>query len=60
MKKFSFMCLLLWAFLIIGEIMCIVKFVKCDFEPSYKAEIVYGVSVVSGLGGIIGWFDFGK
>ena len=40
--------------------MCIVKFVKCDFEPSYKAEIVYGVSAVSGLGGIIGWFDFGK
>ena len=60
MKTFSFMCLLLWAFLIIGEIMCIVKFVKCDFEPSYKAEIVYGVSAVSGLGGIIGWFDFGK
>jgi len=60
MKKVSFMCLLLWAFIIIGEIMCIVKFVKCDFEPSYKAEIVYGVSAVSGLGGIIGWFDFGK
>ena len=60
MKKFSFMCLLLWAFIIIGEIMCIVKFVKCDFEPSYKAEIVYGVGAVSGLGGIIGWFDFGK
>ncbi len=49
-----------WAAAVIGEFMCIVKFVKCDFEPSYKAEIVYGVGAVSGFGTIIGWFDFGK
>ena len=47
-------------FLIVGQIMCIYRFCKCDFEPSYKAEIIYGVSFVTGVGGVTGYIDFGK
>jgi hypothetical protein len=41
----------------IGYVKCVIKFVKCDFEPSYKAEAVYAVGCFTGLGGIIGWVD---
>lgn len=47
-------------FLLAGYVQCVVKFVRCDFEPSYKAEIVYGAGLVTGLGGIVGWMDVGK
>jgi hypothetical protein len=47
-------------FCVIGWIMGLVKFCKCDFEPSYKAEVLYGVGTCTGLGAVIGWFDFGK
>lgn len=43
--------------LFVGWIKCLYKFCNCDFEPSYKAEIVYGVGTFSGLGCIIGWMD---
>lgn len=45
---------------LIGEVMCVVKFVKCDFEPSYKAEIIYGGAAVTGFGAIVGYLDLGK
>ena len=49
---------LLFAILgLIGEIMCIVKAVKCNWEPIGKAEVVYTAAAISGLGGIVGWFD---
>lgn len=47
-------------FLVIGEIKCIIHLIQCDFKPSYKAEVLYGVDAVTGLGGIFGWFNFGK
>ncbi len=59
MKSIIAMCILVGA-LLIGEIRCIVKFCKCDFEPSYKAELIYGVSMCTGIGCVIGWFEFGK
>jgi len=43
--------------LIVGEVMCIVKFIRSDFEPSYKRELVYGIGVVTGFGAIIGYLD---
>ena len=43
--------------LVVGEILCMYKFVTCDFKPSYKEEIVYGIGMVTGTGGIIGWLD---
>jgi len=49
--------LLVW-----GEVLCIYKFVKCDFSDatSYKPEIVYGIGTFTGTGIIIGWMDLGK
>lgn len=60
MKASLIFVIVLWALAIIGEISCIVRFFKCDFKESYKAEIIYGVSAVSGLGCIVGYMDFGK
>lgn len=36
------------------------KLTQCDFEPSYKAECLYRIGVVTGFNSILGWFDFGK
>jgi len=45
------------AFLVIGEIKCIVKAVKCNWEPIGKAEIIYTASACTGIGTIVGWID---
>jgi hypothetical protein len=44
---------------LIGEIMCIYKSTQCYWsnETSWKAEIIYTGSALSGLGAIVGWFD---
>jgi len=42
---------------IIGEILCIYKAVKCNWEPVGKAEMVYTVSAITGLGCIVGYID---
>lgn len=48
--------------LIIGWIMCLVAFCNCDFTgaTSSKAEVIYGIGVFTGLGSILGWFNFGR
>ncbi len=43
-----------------GWIKGLVKFCECDFEPNYKAEIIYGVGVFTGLNCIVGYMDLGK
>lgn len=53
----SIFTLLLWLLFFIGYVRCIYKFVNCDFNPIGKAEIVYGVGSVTGIGGIVGYFD---
>lgn len=55
MKKLGFFGGLLILTLLIGEIACVVKFVKCDFKAPYKAEAIYGLSAITGLGGIVGY-----
>jgi hypothetical protein len=42
---------------VVGEIKCIIKAVKCNWEPIGKAEIIYTGSAVTGLGCITGWID---
>lgn len=42
---------------IVGEIRCIYKTVTCNWEPIGKAEVVYTISTVTGLGCIVGWFN---
>lgn len=41
----------------IGYIICIVKFVNSDFKPSYKRELIYGISLATGVGGITGYLN---
>jgi len=52
--------LCLYAFLIVGYVKNIVKLTKCDFKEPYKAEVIHIVGAVSGVGSILGHFDFGK
>jgi len=42
---------------LVGEVLCFWKFVECDFEKPYKAEIIYGVSAFTGVGSVVGWFS---
>ena len=49
--------IILWILAIIGEILCIVKALKCNWEPIGKAEIIYTASACTGLGAITGWFN---
>ena len=42
---------------IIGEIKCIYKMCKCNWDPVGKAEIFYTAGSLTGTGAIIGWFD---
>ena len=49
--------ILLALFLIVGEIRCVVKMLKCNWEPIGKAEVVYSLGVFTGAGCIIGYMD---
>lgn len=63
MKSLKFLGAGIWIvyiLLLVGYVKNIVKLTKCDFEPTYKAEVLHGVGVVTGLGAIFGWIDFGK
>jgi hypothetical protein len=46
--------------MITGYISCIVNFISCDFREPFKAETFYGIGIFTGLGIILGWFNFGK
>ena len=54
------MCLvqiLLIIFILVGEIKCVVKAVRCDWNPVGKAEILYTGAALTGLGAIVGWIN---
>ena len=53
----EFIYILLIVFLLAGEIRCIVKMYKCNWEPVGKAEIIYTGAAFTGFGGIVGWFN---
>lgn len=57
MKKTSIIVVAIWIVAIIGEVRCIYKLFTSDFEPSYKRELVYGISMCTGLGSIVGYFN---
>lgn len=40
-----------------GEVMCIVKCIDSDWKPSYKREIIYGVSAAIGVGAVVGYLN---
>jgi len=60
MKKLGLIAVVFWMLAIAGWCQSLYKLTQCDFEPSYKAEIIYGIGTVTGLGMVLGWFDFGK
>lgn len=43
--------------MLLGEIQCIYKAVKCNWEPIGKAEVIYTAAACTGIGVIVGWFD---
>lgn len=49
--------LLIIIFILIGEIKCVVKAVRCDWNPVGKAEVIYTGAALTGLGCIVGWIN---
>jgi hypothetical protein len=43
-----------------GWVKNIIKLSDCDFEPSYKAEVIHLVGLIPPVGMITGWMDHGK
>lgn len=43
--------------ILVGEVMCIVKAIKCNWEPIGKAEIIYTGAALTGLGCVVGYLD---
>lgn len=44
-KKLSITVIGLFLYFIFSYIFNFIKFVRCDFEPSYKEEIIYSLGV---------------
>lgn len=42
---------------LVGEVKCVVKAIKCNWDPIGKAEIIYTVSAISGFGVIVGYIN---
>ena len=42
---------------LVGEVKCIIKAFNCNWEPVGKAEAVYTISSLIGLGAIVGYFN---
>jgi hypothetical protein len=57
MKKLGIIYGIVALILFFGEIRCIYKAIKCNWEPIGKAEVVYTGSALTGLGCIVGWFN---
>lgn len=57
---FGILVFLLAIGILIGWVKNIIKLTECDFEPSYKAEIIRIVGIFPPVGGIVGWMDVGK
>lgn len=53
----NLLVILLWLFLVVGEVRCIVKAVRCNWEPIGKAEVIYTGAALTGLGSFIGWLN---
>lgn len=49
---------IIWIILFCSWLQSCIKLANCDFKPSYKAEVMYGIGVVVGIP--FGWFNFGK
>lgn len=43
--------------LTVGEVRCIIKAARCNWDPIGKAEVIYTAAVFTGTGAIVGWID---
>jgi hypothetical protein len=50
----------LWGVLIVSWFVNVYKLTQLDFEPSYKAEIVRGVSIFPLIAVVTAWMDIGE
>lgn len=41
----------------VGWILNLVKFLHCDFQAPYKAEVIYGAGIITPIGTITGWIN---
>jgi len=48
---------LIYIFLFVGWVKCIIKAVNCNWDPIDKAEVIYTAGIFFGYGGIIGWIE---
>jgi hypothetical protein len=59
--KFAGSLVLLWMLVvglgIIGEVQCIIKAIDSDWKSPYKREVVYTISVLTGVGALVGWLN---
>lgn len=53
----SYLALFVVLLMVLGEIQCIVKAIKSDWETVGKREIIYTASFLTGIGSIVGWFN---
>jgi hypothetical protein len=62
MKLRSILILQLVIVLVVGTgwVKNLIKLADCDFEPSYKAEVIHFVGLIPPVGMITGWLDLGK
>ena len=52
--------LLIIVFVGVGWVKNLIKLSECDFEPSYKAEVIHTIGIIPVVGMITGWLDLGK
>jgi len=55
--KTGIIAILIVVVLIVGEVKCIIKALQCNWEPIGKAEAVYTVASITGVGAIVGYLD---
>ena len=61
MKNISALGIIIWLVILTGWVKSIIKLSECDFEPSYKAEVIYMVgSIVPPVGAVVGWLEVGR
>ncbi len=60
MYIFKFFVILLCTFCLISWVQNVVKLSECDFKAPYKAEVIYGIGVITPAGIVTGWLDLGK
>lgn len=60
MKTVMFVQLLILIIVGTGWVKNLIKLTECDFESSYKAEVIHIVGLIPPVGMITGWLDVGK